>query len=97
MCIDALAEAGYDLNKAEIDYNKTKNNDLLINDIIDHINDDTMSTNTRRTIEADPSILANSRIQDALNKADDDNTTARQIRTMYDRWAATAEKDKYDM
>ena len=56
-----------------------------------------MSTNTRRTIEADPSILANSRIQDALNKADDDNTTARQIRTMYDRWAATAEKDKYDM
>ena len=28
---------------------------------------------------------------------DDDNTTARQIRTMYDRWAATAEKDKYDM
>lgn len=97
VCIDALAEAGYDLNKAEIDYSKTKNNDLLINDIIDHINDDTMSTNTRRTIEADPSILANSRIQDALNKADDDNTTARQIRTMYDRWAATAEKDKYDM
>ena len=97
VCIDALAEAGYDLNKADIDYNKIKNNDSLINDIIDHINDDTMSTNTRRTIEADPSILANSRIQDALNKADDDNTTARQIRTMYDRWAATAEKDKYDM
>lgn len=97
VCIDALAEAGYDLNNAEIDYNKVKNNNLLINDIIDHINDDTMSTNTRRTIEADPSILANSRIQDALNKADDDNTTARQIRTMYDRWAATAEKDKYDM
>ena len=72
-------------------------NNRLINDIIDHINDDTMSTNTRRTIEADPSILANSRIQDALNKADDDNTTARQIRMMYDRWAATAEKDKYDM
>ena len=97
VCIDALAEAGYDLNKSDIDYNKIKNNDSLINDIIDHINDDTMSTNTRRTIEADPSILANSRIQDALNKADDDNTTARQIRTMYDRWAATAEKDKYDM
>lgn len=97
VCIDALTEAGYDLNNAEIDYNKVKNNNLLINDIIDHINDDTMSTNTRRTIEADPSILANSRIQDALNKADDDNTTARQIRTMYDRWAATAEKDKYDM
>ena len=97
VCIDALAEAGYDLNKAKIDYSKVKNNNLLINDIIDHINDDTMSTNTRRTIEADPSILANSRIQDALNKADDDNTTARQIRTMYDRWAATAEKDKYDM
>lgn len=97
VCIDALAEAGYDLDKAEIDYNKVKNNNLLINDIIDHINDDTMSTNTRRAIEADPSILANSRIQDALNKADDDNTTARQIRTMYDRWAATAEKDKYDM
>ena len=97
VCIDALAEAGYDLNKADIDYSKIKNNDSLINDIIDHINDDTMSTNTRRTIEADPSILANSRIQDALNKADDDNTTARQIRTMYDRWAATAEKDKYDM
>ena len=97
VCIDALAEAGYDLNKSEIDYNKVKNNNLLINDIIDHINDDTMSTNTRRTIEADPSILANSRIQDALNKADDDNTTARQIRMMYDRWAATAEKDKYDM
>lgn len=97
VCIDALAEAGYDLDKAEIDYNKVKNNNSLINDIIDHINDDTMSTNTRRTIEADPSILANSRIQDALNKADDDNTTARQIRTMYDRWAATAEKDKYDM
>lgn len=97
VCIDALAEAGYDLNNAEIDYNKIKDNNLLINDIIDHINDDTMSTNTRRTIEADPSILANSRIQDALNKADDDNTTARQIRTMYDRWAATAEKDKYDM
>ena len=82
VCIDALAEAGYDLNKADIDYSKIKNNDSLINDIIDHINDDTMSTNTRRTIEADPSILANSRIQDALNKADDDNTTARQIRTM---------------
>lgn len=97
VCIDALAEAGYDLNKADIDYSKIKNNDSLINDIIDHINDDTMSTNTRRTIEADPSILANSRIQDALNKADDDNTTARQIRTMYDRWVATAEKDKYDM
>lgn len=97
VCIDALTEAGYDLNNAEIDYNKVKNNNLLINDIIDHINDDTMSTNTRRTIEADPSILANSRIQDALNKADDDNTTARQIRMMYDRWAATAEKDKYDM
>lgn len=97
VCIDALAEAGYDLNKADIDYSKIKNNDSLINDIIDHINDDTMSVNTRRTIEADPSILANSRIQDALNKADDDNTTARQIRTMYDRWAATAEKDKYDM
>ena len=97
VCIDALAEAGYDLNKGEIDYNKIKYNSSLINDIIDHINDDTMSTNTRRTIEADPSILANSRIQDALNKADDDNTTARQIRTMYDRWAATAEKDKYDM
>lgn len=97
VCIDVLAEAGYDLNNAEIDYNKTKDNNRLINDIIDHINDDTMSTNTRRTIEADPSILANSRIQDALNKADDDNTTARQIRTMYDRWAATAEKDKYDM
>lgn len=97
VCIDALAEAGYDLNNAEIDYNKIKDNNRLINDIIDHINDDTMSTNTRRTIEADPSILANSRIQDALNKADDDNTTARQIRTMYDRWAATAEKDKYDM
>ena len=97
VCIDALAEAGYDLNKDDIDYNKIKNNNGLINDIIDHINDDTMSTNTRRTIEADPSILANSRIQDALNKADDDNTTARQIRTMYDRWAATAEKDKYDM
>lgn len=97
VCIDALAEAGYDLDKAEIDYNKVKNNNLLINDIIDHINDDTMSTNTRRTIEADPSILANSRIQDALNKADDDNTTARQIRMIYDRWAATAEKDKYDM
>ena len=97
VCIDALAEAGYDLDKTEIDYNKVKNNNLLINDIIDHINDDTMSTNTRRTIEADPSILANSRIQDALNKADDDNTTARQIRMMYDRWAATAEKDKYDM
>ena len=97
VCIDALAEAGYDLNNAEIDYNKVKDNNRLINDIIDHINDDTMSTNTRRTIEADPSILANSRIQDALNKADDDNTTARQIRTMYDRWAATAEKDKYDM
>ena len=97
VCIDALAEAGYDLNKADIDYSKIKNNDNLINDIIDHINDDTMSTNTRRTIEADPSILANSRIQDALNKADDDNTTARQIRTMYDRWVATAEKDKYDM
>lgn len=97
VCIDALAEAGYELNKADIDYNKIKNNNSLINDIIDHINDDTMSTNTRRTIEADPSILANSRIQDALNKADDDNTTARQIRTMYDRWAATAEKDKYDM
>ena len=97
VCRDALAEAGYDLNKGEIDYNKIKDNNRLINDIIDHINDDTMSTNTRRTIEADPSILANSRIQDALNKADDDNTTARQIRTMYDRWAATAEKDKYDM
>ena len=97
VCIDALTEAGYDLNKADIDYNKIKSNNSLINDIIDHINDDTMSTNTRRTIEADPSILANSRIQDALNKADDDNTTARQIRTMYDRWAATAEKDKYDM
>ena len=97
VCIDALAEAGYELNKADIDYNKIKNNNSLINDIIDHINDDTMSTNTRRTIEADPSILANSRIQDALNKADDDNTTARQIRTMYDRWVATAEKDKYDM
>ena len=97
VCIDALTEAGYDLNKADIDYNKIKNNNSLINDIIDHINDDTMSTNTRRTIEADPSILANSRIQDALNKADDDNTTARQIRTMYDRWVATAEKDKYDM
>ena len=97
VCRDALAEAGYDLNKSDIDYNKIKNNNLLINDIIDHINDDTMSTNTRRTIEADPSILANSRIQDALNKADDDNTTARQIRTMYDRWVATAEKDKYDM
>lgn len=97
VCIDALAEAGYDLNNAEIDYNKIKDNNRLINDIIDHINDDTMSTNTRRTIEADPSILANSRIQDALSKADDDNTTARQIRTMYDRWAATAEKDKYDM
>ena len=97
VCIDALAEAGYDLDKAEIDYNKVKDNNRLINDIIDHINDDTMSTNTRRTIEADPSILANSRIQDALNKADDDNTTARQIKTMYDRWAATAEKDKYDM
>ena len=97
VCIGALAEAGYDLNNAEIDYNKVKNNNLLINNIIDHIDDDTMSTNTRRTIEADPSILANSRIQDALNKADDDNTTARQIRTMYDRWAATAEKDKYDM
>lgn len=97
VCIDALTEAGYDLNKDDIDYSKIKNNDSLINDIIDHINDDTMSTNTRRTIEADPSILANSRIQDALNKADDDNTTARQIRTMYDRWAATAEKDKYDM
>ena len=97
VCKDALTEAGYDLNKADIDYNKIKNNNSLINDIIDHINDDTMSTNTRRTIEADPSILANSRIQDALNKADDDNTTARQIRTMYDRWVATAEKDKYDM
>lgn len=97
VCKDALAEAGYELNKADIDYNKIKNNNSLINDIIDHINDDTMSTNTRRTIEADPSILANSRIQDALNKADDDNTTARQIRTMYDRWVATAEKDKYDM
>ena len=97
VCKDVLAEAGYDLNKSDIDYNKIKNNNSLINDIIDHINDDTMSTNTRRTIEADPSILANSRIQDALNKADDDNTTARQIRTMYDRWAATAEKDKYDM
>lgn len=97
VCRDVLAEAGYDLDKAEIDYNKIKDNNRLINDIIDHINDDTMSTNTRRTIEADPSILANSRIQDALNKADDDNTTARQIRTMYDRWAATAEKDKYDM
>lgn len=97
VCIYALAEAGYDLNKSEIDYNKVKNNNLLINDIIDHIIDDTMSTNIRRTIEADPSILANSRIQDALNKADDDNTTARQLRTMYDRWVATAEKDKYDM
>ena len=97
MCIGALAEAGYDLNEGEIDYNKVKNNNLLINDIIDHINDDTMSVNTRRTIEADPSILANSRIQDALNKADEDNTIARQIRMIYDRWAATAEKDKYDM
>lgn len=97
VCIDALAEAGYDLNKADIDFSKIKRDDSLIIDIIDHINDDTMSTNTRRTIEADPSILANSRIQDALNKADDDNTTARQIRMMYDRWVATAEKDKYDM
>lgn len=96
-CIDALTEAGYDLNKDTFNDNKSKYNDSLIKDIINNIYDDTMSANTRRTIEADPSIIADSKIQNALKEVGDDNVTARQLKVIYDRWAATVEKDKYDM
>ena len=70
----------------------------LIRRIIRHITDDTMSTEVRRKINEDPSILANDSIQNALDDPSNaDSVTARQLKRQYDQWYATADKPKYDL
>lgn len=70
----------------------------LIRRIIRHISDDTMSTEVRRKINEDPSILANDSIQNALDDPSNaGSVTARQLKRQYDQWYATADKPKYDL
>jgi hypothetical protein len=70
----------------------------LIRRIIRHISDDTMSTEVRRKINEDPSILANDSIQSALDDPSNaDSVTARQLKRQYDQWYATTDKPKYDL
>lgn len=77
---------------------RENDNANLIRRIIRHITDDTMSTEVRRQINEDPSILANDSIQSALDDPSNaDSVTARQLKRQYDQWYATADKPKYDL
>lgn len=77
---------------------RENDNANLIRRIIRHITDDTMSTEVRRKINEDPSILANDSIQSALDDPSNaDSVTARQLKRQYDQWYATADKPKYDL
>ena len=72
--------------------------EVLVRDIITHITRDTMSANTRQRINENPAILADEKIQSALDDpANADSITARQLKRQYDQWAATADKPKYDL
>lgn len=78
-------------------YNRDRRNSI-INSILAHIKNDTMSTEIRRIVDSDPSILDDDKIQNALSdSANTDSATARQFKRQYDQWAATQDKPKYDL
>lgn len=81
------------------DNNQQYSDDKLVRSIVQHIENDDMSTNVRQTINENPSILNDDRIQNALNDpANEHSVTLRQLKRQYDQWAALPEnKKKYDL
>lgn len=96
VCRSELRSAGLVSDSGERP--RENDNANLIRRIIRHISDDTMSTEVRRKINEDPSILANDSIQSALDDPSNaDSVTARQLKRQYDQWYATTDKPKYDL
>lgn len=101
LCRKVLAENGVSDQRNHLSrdaiYSLDERN-RIINNILSHIKKDTMSTEIRRIVDSDPSILDDDRIQDALNdSANADSVTARQFKRQYDQWYATQDKPKYDL
>lgn len=100
-CIDALFDANIirtdDKSQDERTAMANKRSlNAFINIIIYAIEHDRMDVSLQSRIREDASVLLDPRVQEAINEADPDNITARQLRIQADRAKADEVKDTYD-
>jgi len=100
-CIDALNDANItsadDKSQEErtaIDDKRSFNE--LVSSIIDAISADRMNIQLQDKIRSYPNALLDPRVQEAIDEADPDNITARQLRIQADRVRPDEVKDTYD-
>lgn len=100
-CIDALNDANIkptdakDLDARRALLDKRSFNEL-VSEIINAISVDAMSIGLQNKIRSYPNALLDPRVQEAIDEADPDNITARQLKIQADRARPDEVKDTYD-
>lgn len=100
-CIDALNDANITSTDDKSQEERTAIEDKrsfneLVSEIINAISVDAMSIGLQNKIRSYPNALLDPRVQEAINEADPDNITARQLRIQADRARPDEVKDTYD-
>lgn len=100
-CIDALNDANITSTDDKSQDERTAIADKrslneLVSEIINAISADAMNISLQNKIRSYPNALLDPRVQEAIDEADPDNITARQLRIQADRAKSDEVKDTYD-
>lgn len=100
-CIDALNDANITSTDDKSQEERTAIDDKrsfneLVSEIINAISVDAMSIGLQNKIRSYPNSLLDPRVQEAIDEADPDNITARQLKIQADRVRPDEVKDTYD-